>query len=221
MAAAVFWTDHRHWLSARYREHLPTNSSSLPFPFLLLEARFGKSRLQNYDAIVTGRFVGSYIGIPWRLTLCWARALVMLGGTNTTYVPEDEVSIISRRILRAEGALYFVLAVQPISTALGFMIAVWLYKMPIGRNFGIVALLGGLDKSDLAIFQGAGLSGRLEKPVELDITIRQMPSEYNEFVRHGQGGKIGYLAKPESDQHAEGVEKGRNHSRLEKGCKYE
>jgi hypothetical protein len=145
----------------------------------------------------------------------------MLGGTDTTYVPSDEVLVISRHVLRAEGALYFVLAIQPVLTVLGFVIAIWLYKTPIGRNFGIVALLAGLDKPDLAMFQGAGLSGRLEKPVELEISIRQMPSEDDALGRHGRGGKIEYLAQPEVDRNAEGVEKGRNHSCLEKGCKYE
>jgi hypothetical protein len=42
--------------------------------FLLIEARFGASTLQNYDGIIRNKFLGSGLGLVWRFVL----ALMML-----------------------------------------------------------------------------------------------------------------------------------------------
>jgi hypothetical protein len=42
---------------------------SLPFAFLLIEARYGNSTLQNYQAILQNSFFGSHISLSWRLAL--------------------------------------------------------------------------------------------------------------------------------------------------------
>jgi hypothetical protein len=42
---------------------------SLPFAFLLVEARYGHSTLQNYQAILQNSFFGSHISLVWRLAL--------------------------------------------------------------------------------------------------------------------------------------------------------
>ncbi|KAG7294636.1 hypothetical protein NEMBOFW57_004713 [Staphylotrichum longicolle] len=41
----------------------------LPSVFLLVEARFGRSRLQNYQAILTGKWTGSKVTWGWRIIL--------------------------------------------------------------------------------------------------------------------------------------------------------
>jgi len=67
----------------------------LPYSFLLCEARFGPSRLQNFDAIITGKFLSSSINIGWRLILLLFIALPVglsvaykrfLGGTSSAEV---------------------------------------------------------------------------------------------------------------------------------------
>ena len=44
-------------------------SSVAPVLFLLLEARFGPSKLQNYDGILRNQVLGSQLSIVWRLVL--------------------------------------------------------------------------------------------------------------------------------------------------------
>jgi hypothetical protein len=44
-------------------------SSVAPVLFLLLEARYGSSKLQNYDAILRDQVLGSRLSIAWRLVL--------------------------------------------------------------------------------------------------------------------------------------------------------
>lgn len=55
----------------------------LPFTFLLLEQRFGESRLQNYQAILSGKFIGSHISPHWRIALCSLLALPL--GLSVAY----------------------------------------------------------------------------------------------------------------------------------------
>jgi len=47
----------------------------LSHTFLLFETRFGESRLQNLDAIITGKFLSSHVATIWRLILLLFLAL--------------------------------------------------------------------------------------------------------------------------------------------------
>jgi hypothetical protein len=110
------------------------------------------------------------------VTMYWARGFFMLyrQGPGMSYAPIDENIRSVRHTLHAGGLLYLVLAVQPALTAVGFMLTVWLYKVPIGEGFGIVSILSGLEPASLGLIQGAGLSGKLRAPVRLDVTSQRM-----------------------------------------------
>ncbi|EXJ81693.1 hypothetical protein A1O1_07758 [Capronia coronata CBS 617.96] len=80
----------------------------LPYAFVLLEARFGKSRLQNYEALLTGRAFLSTTSLGWRLALIIVVAIPLglsaaykrfLGGTSSA-----EVSV---SLLRPEFGVSF------------------------------------------------------------------------------------------------------------------
>jgi hypothetical protein len=67
----------------------------LLFSFLLLEARIGPSRLQNFEAIITGKFLSPSISFGWRLVLLLLIALPLglsvaykrfLGGTSSAEI---------------------------------------------------------------------------------------------------------------------------------------
>jgi hypothetical protein len=67
----------------------------LLFSFLLFEARIGPSRLQNFEAIITGKFLSSSISFGWRLVLLLLIALPLglsvaykrfLGGTSSAEI---------------------------------------------------------------------------------------------------------------------------------------
>lgn len=113
----------------------------------------------------------------------WARAVFMINRTadaNTTfarpYILTGETVISVRGSLRADVLLYLVLAVQPIITCFGFLITIWLYKVPIGPGFGTTAILAGLDVSTARLVKGAALSGKLETPLRLEImSITDVP----------------------------------------------
>ncbi|KAI7316267.1 hypothetical protein KC315_g10836 [Hortaea werneckii] len=61
--------------------------------------------------------------------------------------------------------LYCVLVIQPLATigALVFGLALW--RVPVGRGFGLVTLLAGIDARTLDLLKGASLSGTLQQPM--------------------------------------------------------
>lgn len=58
-------------------------ASTTPTLFLLLEARFGSSTLQNYDGILRNQVLGSKLGLLWRLVLSVMLALPL--GLSVAY----------------------------------------------------------------------------------------------------------------------------------------
>jgi hypothetical protein len=142
------------------------------------------------------------------VTMYWARSHFMLSGDLNTphaYAPMDEVIVSVRSSLRTGSLLYFVLAVQPVLTVLGFLVAMWLHRTPIGKDFGLVSILSGVEPATLGLVRGAGLSGRSMKPVKLDINAN--PTGLN-----GEGARIQYLLKEENEE--------REISYLKKGSTY-
>ncbi|KAJ9612129.1 hypothetical protein H2200_003726 [Cladophialophora chaetospira] len=64
----------------------------VPSCFLAIEAKFGKSRLQNYEALLTNKFLSSHVGWYWRVIMILFLAIPLalsvgykqfLGGTTT------------------------------------------------------------------------------------------------------------------------------------------
>ena len=52
-----------------------------------------------------------------------------------------------------------------------FLMSILLYSTPLSKNFGLVAVLSGIDKESLGSIPGAGLSGELEGPIKLRISV--------------------------------------------------
>ncbi|KAJ9614555.1 hypothetical protein H2200_002692 [Cladophialophora chaetospira] len=75
--------------------------------------------------------------------------------------------------LRRHWGLYTVLAVQPMLLLIVLLGRLLLHPAPISANFGMIALLAGVDKRSLNILDGASFSGKLHKPVIVHITERQ------------------------------------------------
>jgi hypothetical protein len=110
----------------------------------------------------------------------WARFAYMLPGImGTAWVPSseynypatDELFIATTATLDASWLLYLLLAMQPVFTALMFILAAIFYTSPIGKGFGMIAVLSGVNKDRLGLLSGAALSGELERPVKLDISV--------------------------------------------------
>ena len=70
--------------------------------------------------------------------------------------------------------IVLVLALWPalLITSLVVRVMVW-PRSPIGEGFGLISLLASVEKGSLALLEGAGLSGKLDRPVFLGICVCQ------------------------------------------------
>lgn len=73
-------------------------SCVVPYAFLLLEARFGRSSLQNFDALLTSAILSPGVSIVWRLALGFFIVLPLalsiaykrfLGGSSSAHITLD------------------------------------------------------------------------------------------------------------------------------------
>jgi hypothetical protein len=132
----------------------------------------------------------------------WARGLYMLQKPFlysrpifTPYAPHNETVLSIRSTLRADTLLYVVLAVQPALAVVGFLVTLWLRKMPIGDGFSIVSVLSGLDPTGLDLISGAGLSGKLREPVRLEAAPQIADSDEGCPGREGDAEKPGAVSR--------------------------
>ncbi|ETS82822.1 hypothetical protein PFICI_04698 [Pestalotiopsis fici W106-1] len=112
--------------------------------------------------------------------------------SGTTYpVSQDDQSFLyTRPTLQKSYWLYLVFAFQPVLIFIILGTTATLYSTPLGRGFGLVSILSGIDPQNLDSLIGASFSGVLEKPVKLDITP----------INNGPTGSILYRMNPSSEQ---------------------
>jgi hypothetical protein len=99
----------------------------------------------TYDNLVVGNYVERY------------------NGTLT--------SILQRPVLRADGSLYVLLAIQPMLSLIAFITTVLLRQVPLAHGFGLISLLAGVEREDLDLLAGATLSGQTKKAVSVAVEI--------------------------------------------------
>jgi hypothetical protein len=112
-------------------------------------------------------------------TSYWARGVYIIGENNIpgyNYTSVDEKILSARQTLDAVPLLYLCLAIQPVLT-----IAAWLIKLawslPISGEFGMIAVLAGVNRSNLDILGGAGFSGQLKRPLRLEISLDERQNQ--------------------------------------------
>ncbi|KAI4159057.1 MAG: hypothetical protein LQ342_006903 [Letrouitia transgressa] len=113
----------------------------------------------------------------------WSRSTAFMGYDNPSIFGnrpqevQDEIyyhlsdTLLSARLtLMPDWKLYFVLAVFPVLTTFIFLVNLTMsfFSHIDGGNF-IIALLGGVEKESLKIFDGASFSGVLQKPVFMQV----------------------------------------------------
>ncbi|KAI0857302.1 hypothetical protein F4860DRAFT_490160 [Xylaria cubensis] len=98
-------------------------------------------------------------------------ALASGGATNAdigfVYPAMNELVYYIRPTLRKSVALYFILALQPFLVMICLVTAFALQSTPIGRGFGLAAILAGINSQTLGLLEGATLSGKLSRDVKL------------------------------------------------------
>lgn len=149
---------------------------------------------------------------PWKIPstvmaiagIYWARNAFLVGktdtdGTNATnisldflYTTKHESINSTRSTLYAHAVLYVVVALQPVSTVLMYSLNMFLYAIPVSDDFGLVSILSGIDPGTLPLIGGAGLSGKLQKPVTLNISVlgKRIRYELSEQGKSKQGGAL-------------------------------
>ncbi|KAI9830064.1 MAG: hypothetical protein M1819_005894 [Sarea resinae] len=132
-------------------------------------------------------------GSLWRLpayttsvaTAYWARYLHMVPGSSQeglwdselNYPATNERIVSTISTLRDDWLLYGILAVQPVLALVIFMWSAALYSTPLGKGFGMVAIMSGVQRNSLDLLSGAAFSGELEKPVKLTISVEDDSNE--------------------------------------------
>lgn len=92
-----------------------------------------------------------------------------------TYTSDETLELEVATLKPALG-LCCVLAIQPALTLAAYLTALFLYRVPISRTFGMVSLLGGADRGTLDLLEGAEFSGQLTKNVGVKIEVADAPS---------------------------------------------
>ena len=115
----------------------------------------------------------------------WARSAFLIYGSQnkenilgkypeTIYSSRNQTVISTKPTLNAGWRLYLVLAIFPSCTTLLFLSLLFFYKLPISTGFGLVSILAGIDPDSLHWARGAGLSGKLERQIGLEIRSEQV-----------------------------------------------
>ena len=109
----------------------------------------------------------------------WARGVYIIDKNDFfgyNYTSADEKIVSARQTLDAVPLLFLCLALQPVLT-----VAAWLIKLawslPIGDGFGMIAVLAGVNRSNLDILGGAGFSGQLMRPLRLEISLDERQNQ--------------------------------------------
>lgn len=67
------------------------------------------------------------------------------------YAPIEETVRSTKPALQSAPLLYLVLAVQPFITIVAFALNIFLYSTPVGKDFGLVSILSGVDWQTLGL----------------------------------------------------------------------
>ncbi|KAE9369152.1 hypothetical protein N431DRAFT_344857 [Stipitochalara longipes BDJ] len=161
-------------------------------------------------------FADSPANTPWKTPstimaiagIYWARNAFLVGKTDTDgadaanissdflYTAKEESIRSTRSTLRAHTGLYIILALQPVLTIFLCFFNMLLWEMPLSNDFGIVSILSGVDPISLHLIGGAGLSGKLERPVTLDISVSGKNIKYTlSLSKHVKSTQEGSLQK--------------------------
>ena len=101
--------------------------SVAPTLFLLLEAKFGPSTIQNYDGILRNRPLSSRLSLTWRMTLGLMLALpIGLSVAYKTFLGGESVMMVDAMSYTGNES-YYGMSVPPGLQSLGEKIGIWLF----------------------------------------------------------------------------------------------
>lgn len=92
----------------------------------------------------------------------------------------DPIIVSARPALRRSWILFLLFAIQPTSTVVMMLVTLMLHKVPIGREFGLLEVLAGIDVRALEALGLRRYGRELAEPVKLNILLtehRDRPAE--------------------------------------------
>ena len=95
---------------------------------------------------------------------------------DQVYYAVDDQLVSIRRTMNTSWLLYFTLALQPALITIILVASACMKRTPVDRGFGIVALLAGVRKDTLKLLEGASYSGKLKRPLTVEITVAESVS---------------------------------------------
>ena len=90
---------------------------------------------------------------------------------SDVYYPGNGYVISTKTTMNTSWLLYVVLAIQPALTIAAYLAARLFHKTPVDGGFGMIAILAGVRKETLRLLWGASMSGRVSKPVRMQIVV--------------------------------------------------
>ena len=161
-------------------QHLWCNSNSQPF---YLDAM--PVLVHSIDAYAPS---GLRSSSAWKMpaitiavaTMYWARlvylnpdpSLYFINDTEAYYQATNETITSTVGTLDDQWLLYLVLCLQPVITIIALATSTFCYHSPISKGFGLISLLAGVERETLGLVKGAALSGELQEPVIVEMTIQ-------------------------------------------------
>jgi hypothetical protein len=77
--------------------------------------------------------------------------------------------------LQWRGTLLFIIFLHPMLMTVFIAAKAWLYSSPIADRFGLVSMLAGVSKESSSVLEGAALSGKLKRPIRVQILVTSTP----------------------------------------------
>ena len=87
------------------------------------------------------------------------------------HYPVSDFIISTKPTMNTSWLLYLILAIQPIITLVAGVISLMLYRTPIDGSFGLIPILAGVKQETLRLLRGASMSGRVTKPLRMQIVV--------------------------------------------------
>jgi len=150
----------------------------------------------------------STIESPWMLptmntftaTMIWSR-LVGIRNTSgwlfsdqTYYRLNGDVLQHTVPVMQTPASLFVIVGMLPLLATLLFVIGLLCWRSPIGKGFGLVAILAGVEASGLEKLKGAEYSGKLREAVPLRLSVQSVDGTGAVVVGKGGGrsSKVAY-----------------------------
>ena len=108
--------------------------------------------------------------------------------------------------MKRDWQIVVVLLINPLMLCASFLTRVlkWPHS-PVGEGFGIVSLLASLNEDCRPLLKGAGLSGRLKRPLTVSTVTRKLSADQLANVplntpKHAAGMIMTFLGVPYSNR---------------------